>query len=700
MVTTTRPLYGRAELERLLAPRSIAIVGVSQKPDGFGNRTLANMDAFQGEVYIVNPKYGELEGRKCYPSLAALPQSPDCVVVALPREGVEGMLRQCVEVKAGGAILYASGFGETGKPERQAEQDRLVEIARAGNVRLLGPNCIGIVNNLVGAGAQFQPEFRSVNKPGGRIGIVSQSGALGYSLGQGAMHGTIATHIFASGNSCDVDVCDLASYLLEVPECRAVAFLFEGAKDPGRLLALGKKSLAVGKPIVTFKMGTGESGAAAARSHTGTLAGSAAAYRAAFQRGGFIAAAGFEEVMEHAAFLAKAPKPRGAGVGVMATSGGAAVMAADVAEDLGMPMPQPGKAAAKILRAEIPDFGSARNPCDVTAQVLTNPDSFKACADAMLADPAYGAMIVPVVTSAAGLTEARVPLMSEFAARHGKPICIVWLTEWREGPGAELYEKDPHVARFGSMRSCFGAIRAWQEWHALRAGAQEAQKRLSRATKVLPAGKKILAEKEAKKILAKYGIRCVPELAVKSAEDAVKAASRLGYPVVLKADSPKIAHKTEAGAVALDLRDAGAVRAACKAMKVAKGAFLVQPMLKGGIELVVGTKRDPQFGPLLLVGLGGVLVEVMRDTATSLAPVGKAEALRMLRRLRGFRLLEGYRGAPAAHLDALCEAIARISELAADHRDRIEELDVNPLLARADGAVALDALIVLREGKA
>jgi len=696
LATTSRPLYARADLERLLAPRSIAIVGVSQRENGFGNRTLANMDAYGGEVFVVNPKYESLAGRRCYPSLAALPRSPDCVVIALPREATEEALRQCVAVKAGGAILYASGYGETGKPERLAEQERLARIARDGGVRLLGPNCIGIANNLIGAGALFQPEYASVRRPDGRIGIVSQSGALGYSLAQGAMHGTAATHVFAAGNSVDVDVCDLASYLVEVPECGAVAMLLEGVRDPARLLALGDKALAAGKPIVAFKMGTGEGGAAAAQSHTGTLAGSAQAYRAAFRRGGFVAAPGLEDVMELAAFLAKAPAPRARGVAVMATSGGAAVMAVDTAEDLGVPMPQPGEAAAKVLREAIPDFGSPRNPCDVTGQVLNNPDSFRVCCEAMLSDPAYGVMIVPTVLSAKGLTEARVPVMSELAAKLGKPVCNVWLSEWREGPGAEAYERDPRVARFGSMRGCIAAIAAWQEWHDARALSRKTEPRVSEFSDLsgsLSNRGRNLGERESKELLRTYGVRCVEERQARDAEGAVQAAEALGYPVVLKADAD-LAHKTEAGAVALDLRDAQAVRAACAAMRLEKRGFLVQPMMRGGVELVVGAKRDPQFGQLLLVGLGGVLVEVMKDVQVSLAPVGRAGARRMLERLRGFRLLRGYRGTPAADLEAVCEAIARISELAADQSGRIAEIDVNPLLARADGAFALDALIV------
>jgi acyl-CoA synthetase (NDP forming) len=402
--------------------------------------------------------------------------------------------------------------------------------------------------------------------------------------------------------------------------------------------------------------------------------------------------------MELAAFFAKAPAPRAQGVAVMATSGGAAVMAADVAADLGVPMPQPGPAAARVLRDSIPDFGSARNPCDVTGQVLNNPDTLRVCCAAMLSDPAYGILVVPTVTSARGLTGERVPILTELARAHDKPICTVWLTEWREGPGADIYEEDPRVARFGSMRSCFGAISAWHDWHERRGRACGQERRVSPApflSRSIFDGRDVLAEREAKIVLKEYGIRCVPERRAKNAEQAVRAAEEIGYPVVLKADAD-IAHKTEAGAVKLDLRDAAAVRAACAAMTVAKEGFLVQPMMGGGVELVIGARRDPQFGPLLLVGLGGVLVEVMRDTAVSLAPVGRIEARRMLERLRGFRLLAGFRGTPAADLDAVCEAMARVSELAADCADRIEEIDLNPVLARPDGAVALDALIVLR----
>ncbi|MBC7804517.1 MAG: acetate--CoA ligase family protein, partial [Candidatus Parcubacteria bacterium] len=296
------------------------------------------------------------------------------------------------------------------------------------------------------------------------------------------------------------------------------------------------------------------------------------------------------------------------------------------------------------------------------------------------------------------VSSARAGAIAAMAREQPKPVSVVWVSEWLLGPGSEGYESDDKVALFRSLDRCYAAIAAWQRWHENQEDRENKSiaPRLSSRIPDFRAGRKILGEKEAKQVLARYGIRSAPERTARSADEAVSAAAELGYPVVLKADGD-IAHKTEAGAVKLDLRDEAALRAACSAMTAATDGFLVQPMLKGGVELVVGIKRDPQCGPVLLVGLGGVLVEIMNDAVLALAPVDKQEARRMLERLKGYKLLLGYRGAPAADLDAVCEAIVRLSEFAVDFADDIEEIDVNPLLARPDGAVALDALIVLRQ---
>ena len=692
--TTLRPIYTRAQLERLIAPKSIAIVGASPRAGSFGLRTLENLAHFRGPIWPVNAKYPKIGEHACYPSLAALPGKPDLVALVVPREGVEAALMEAAAAGAGGVVVYASGYGEMARAEGATAQRRLADIARAARMPVLGPNCMGLVNHQLGVGVSFIPEYSKMPRALGPIAFVSQSGALGYCLAQAAERGVGYRYFFSVGNSSDVDVADLIGAMAEDPEVRAVACLFEGVPDARRLLEAGARAREAGKPVIVYKLGVSEDGAAAARSHTGSMAGSAAAFRALFERAGFVPVDNYEALVEYAKFFAAAGKPLARGVAVVSGSGGAGIIAADMAARHGVPMPQPGENTTAVLRSVVPEFGAARNPCDPTGQVLSVPESYNKCCQALLDDPQYGVLLCAMSVASRETGPKRSADIAALARSQPKAIAVAWVSEWLQGPGSEAYEADDKVGLFRSMDRCYAAIAAWQRWHAHQP-VQEP--RLStRNSFSFPREKNVLGEREAKAVLGKYGIQSAPERQAKNADEAVKAAAELGYPVVLKADGD-IEHKTEAGAVKLDLRDGSAVRAACAAMTAAKNGFLVQAMVKGGVELVVGVKRDPQCGPVLLVGLGGVLVEVLRDTALALAPVGKMEARRMLERLRGYKLLQGYRGAPAADLDAVCEAIARISEFAADYADEVEEIDVNPLLARPDGAVALDALIVLRK---
>ncbi len=689
-----RPIYTRAQLDRLIAPKSIAIVGASPRAGSFGLRTLENLAHFRGAIWPVNAKYPKIGAHECFPSLAALPGKPDLVALVVPREGVEAALTEAAAAGAGGVVVYASGYGEMAREEGAAEQRRLAAIAQAARMPMLGPNCMGMVNHELGVGVSFIPEYAKMPRTLGPIAFVSQSGALGYCLAQAAERGLGYRYFFSAGNSADLDVADLIGAMAEDPGVRAIACLFEGVPDARRLLEAGAKAKAAGKPVIVYKLGVSDDGAAAARSHTGSMAGSAAAFRALFERAGFVAVEDLEALVEYAKFFAAAGKPQARGVAVVSGSGGAGIIAADMAARHGVPMPQPLEKTTAVLRSVVPEFGAARNPCDPTGQVLSVPESYNKCCQALLDDPQYGVLLSAMSVSSRETGPKRSMDIAALARSQPKAIAVAWVSEWLQGPGSEAYEADDRVGFFRSMDRCFAAIAAWQRWH-----AQQPVREIRLSTRISfssPGEKKMLGEREAKAILGKYGIRSAPERLAKSADEAVKAAQELGYPVVLKADGD-IEHKTEAGAVKLDLRDEAALRAACAAMTAAKNGFLVQSMVKGGVELVVGVKRDPQCGPVLLVGLGGVLVEVLRDTALALAPVGKLEARRMLESLKGYKLLQGYRGAPAADLEAVCEAIARISEFAADHADAIEEIDVNPLLALSDGAVALDALIVLRD---
>jgi len=708
-----RAPYRPDEMARLVRPRSVAVVGVSEREAAFGNRVVANLGAFDGRVYLVNAKYPALGGRPCFPSVEALPEIPDCVVVAAGREAVEPVVAQCAACGVGAVVVLASGYAETAKPERVAAQSRLAAIAQAADMRLVGPNTIGLVNYAIGAGLTFSavPD-RAPLRPHA-IGIVSQSGSLGFSLAQGMMRGLSVSHVLSAGNSCDVDVADHVAYLASDPSCRAVACVFEGMAHPIRMIAAAELAWQAAKPLVVYKMATGAAGAQAALSHTSSLAGSEAAYRAAFARTGVVQVDTLEALVEAAAFFAKAPAPRARGVAVIATSGGAAIMAADKAERHGVALPQPAPETAAVLAAWVPEYGSTRNPCDVTAQVITEPGGLLACTDALLADPAYGALVTWHAYAYASAT-ARLPVFSQAAAAHGKIVCNVWAPEWLEGPGAFETESDPHLALFHSMDRCFAVLAAWHRRAALRHTPRAAQSRFSRAgakseavalLRAVP--RATLTEHEAKQVMALYGVPVVSERLVREPGAAVAAAAALGFPVVLKSESPDVPHKTEAGMVHLNLRDASEVERAYQAILDAAAAMaprpglhgvLVQPMAPKGIEVMVGARDDPQFGPVVVVGLGGVFVEVLQDIALAPAPVGLDEALAMLRSLKGAALLRGFRGTAPVDLARLAEVVCRISELAADAEGMIAELEVNPFICAGDRIVAVDALIVKKTG--
>jgi acyl-CoA synthetase (NDP forming) len=698
----SRAAYTRTELSRLIAPRSVAIVGASPRAGSFGMRTLENLAHYSGAVYPVNSKYERVGERACYASLAALPQPPDCVVLVVPREGVEAALEEAAAARAGGIIVFASGYGEMDRADAGRSQGRLAEIARAAKMPMMGPNCMGLVNHALGAGLSFIPEYARVPRNPGGIAVVSQSGALGYSLAQAWDRGVGMRYFFSAGNSADVDVADLVAAMAEDPDVRAIACLFEGAPSAARMREAGERARRAGKPVVVFKLGTSEDGAAAARSHTGSLAGSAVAWRALFDRAGFVTVEDFEALVETAGFLAVAGRPLARGVAAISGSGGAGVMAADKAAVHGVPMPQPLPDTVAKLRAIVPDFGAARNPCDPTGQVINVPASFSGCCEALLADPQYGALVVPSTVAVRETANDRVPQMAALARSQPKPVVLVWLSEWLQGPGSAEYEKDDRIPVFHSMERCFSAIAAWQAL-AERKMPGAASPRLSlpdaatKARKLLGASGSTLTESEAKRVLAAYGVPVVEERLAKSVEEALAAAKALGFPVAMKAESPTILHKTELGVVKLGIADDKALqRAYGEILAAAKGhelrGVLVQPMI-AGVEVIVGARVDPVVGPLVVVGSGGVLVELMQDSVAALAPVTREEALAMLQRLKGYRLLTGFRGSAPVDLGVLAEAIARVSELAADLAGEIEELDVNPLRCGPRGTFAVDALI-------
>lgn len=708
----SRSLYRPDQLARVFAPRSIAVVGASTNPSAFGSITLANIAGpgrFRGPVWAVNAKYERLGDAPCYPSIAALPETPDCVFVAVPREATEAVLLECARRSVGGVVLFASGFAETGLAERVQSQQRLIDIARDADLRVLGPNCVGFMNYGLGVIGTFGTASYKGAPPPQAIGLVSQSGAVGAALAQAQEHGLALSHMLTCGNASDIDVADQVAYLAADPGCRAIACLFEGMAEPERFLQAAAMCRAAGKPLVVHKLGTSERGAEAAVSHTGSVAGSQAAYRAAFERAGVVMVDEVEALLDTCSFFAKAPPPKARGVAVAAVSGGACIMLADQAENSGIALPHPQPETMAVLERLIPEYGAPGNPCDMTAQVLSTPQVLGECFEALMADPQYGALVVPHTYAYAPAT-ARIEIMGRAAAAHGKIACAVWLTQHLEGPGTVETERSPHVALFRSMRHCMAALAAWHRHAdtlaalavppADRSSPQQAREQAAALIEASPNA--TLTEREGKQVLALYGVPVVSDTLVQSADEAVSAAARLSMPVVLKVESPDIAHKTEAGVVRLNLHSSEDVRAAfeqvlANARRVEPPAriagVLVQPMVPQGTEMMIGARVDPQFGPLIVVGLGGIFVELLKDTALQQAPVDRRQALAMLSSLKAQAVLQGFRGAEPVQLERLADVIVRVSEFAADQRERVAELDLNPLICAGERIVAVDALI-------
>ncbi|WP_203071095.1 acetate--CoA ligase family protein [Falsiroseomonas ponticola] len=702
-----RTPYPHAALRRLLHPGSLAIIGASPREGSFGLRTLRNLRGFAGAVHPVNPRYESIEGTPCFPTLAALPSVPDCAIVALGRDQAEQTIADCIAAGVGGVILYASGYAETQRPELIALQGRLAAMVAGTGTRLLGPNCLGATNYAIGARMMFgrMPEPRAMD--GAAIGIVTQSGSVSMALAQAMERGVAVSHAIPVGNACDVGIADLIAYLAEDETCRAIAAVFEGVEHPRQLAEAAALAARAGKPLVIHKMASSEQGAEAALSHTGALAGNHAAYRAILEAAGAVMVESLDAVMETARFLAKAGRPRGHGVGVVLASGGFGVAAADAAAAAGVPLPQPEGITAETLRAHVPEFGAARNPCDVTAMALNDDTAFEASAGAFLADPAYACLMV-IYPYADPFGATRFEGWKRLAARHGKPIACYWASEWLEGEGVRRLEAEPGIATFRSLPRLFAAIGAWLRRDA-EAGAAlpptPPDIRQAAATALRTAPDRVLAERAAKALLAPYGIPVVPERLAHSAAEAVAAATALGFPVALKAESPDIPHKTEAGVIRLNLADAASVQAAFDAVMEKAllattadriAGVLVQPMVPRGVEMLMGARIDPAFGPLVAFGFGGVMAELLRDTALLPAPFTPEAAAAALRRLNGAALLDGFRGSPAVDIPALAGTLSRFSRFVADQAELVQEIDVNPLICLGQSITAVDALVVRR----
>lgn len=695
-------------IDRMLNPRSIAIVGASPK-GGYGGRLLnAVMRAKDRiRIYPVNPNYEEINGLRAYHSIADLPEAPDLVGVVVAYNRVLDVLQECHAKKAGSAVIISAGFAERGTDAGLALQKKVAAFARDTGFHFTGPNCLGIAN--VRDDIWATASSRTLGGLTGHIGLVCQSGATAFGpfLLRAVDSGIGLSHIISTGNEIDLDFSDFARYLVEDADTRVIAGFVEGFKDVGKFIEVAKLAAERGKPIVLIKIGRSESGARAARSHTAAMTGADALYDAVFRQYGVIRVQDYDELLEVSQLLASARKPKKPGVAVVSHSGGISSLTADMLGQAGLDLPALTERARDGINGILKDFGWAANPADVTG--FARRDEFAQIMDFLIEEPEVGTLVI--ASAGAGNQVDQVIALSE---RTDKNVAFFW-TSGRGDQTSLPKLKSAKIPIFYSPEKLARGLKSLADYHAWR------DSRARRAPAPTPAlsavqeqavaglralGRASLSESEAKQVIAAWGIAGPREIPTQSAGAAVEAADRLGYPVAIKVDSPDILHKTEAGVVRLGISNTEEVRRAYdevigNARRHAPTAnilgVLVQEMVTGGVETIAGIKYDAQLGPMLLFGSGGVMVEVYNDAALRHCPIDKPEALAMIGEVKGAKLLRGFRGKPPADIDALADALVSISQLAVQLEGRIEELDVNPLMVLPEGrgVRALDALLVL-----
>lgn len=706
-------------LKPMLEPESIAVIGASPDVAKMGGRCVKYLlkHRFPGRIYPVNPRYQELQGLACYPSVTALPETPDLALVILPGHLVPGILEECVQKGVPSALVLSSGFAEVGG-EGAARQRVLQELARRSGMRICGPNCNGIINVTKSAAISSIPTLEHEMVPG-PVGLITQSGGIGFgSLWLRAMERRLGFSMLVStGNEADADSGEFLEYMVHDPDTRVILMILEGIRNPQSFLRAADLARAHRKPVVVLKLGQSESGARVSQSHTASLTGSAVVQETLFRQKGIIQVKDLDEMLDVATLLSFGRVPPSRRLAIMSPSGGAAVLAADKCDELGLELPDFSPRTKERLAAVLPDFGNISNPLDLTAQAVADPSLYEKCL-AILAEDENTDIVAPVLTVAFSYRDFAARIVQVFR-QVNKPIVTLATGGGILEPGhGEL--DDGHAPLFPSITSGLKAIAALCHFGAGTAvGAEETaaaratpEARAVRdgspvAARLRQRGRRVLTEDEAKLLLADYGIPVTQETLVTDADAAVAAARRLGGPVALKGVSAKILHKTDAGIVRLNLQSDDEIRAAYDDIVRAARAYdpaadldgvLVQEMVPKGTEVIIGINNDPQFGPVLLFGLGGIFVEVFGDVSRRVLPILRRDAEEMVREIRGYKILQGFRGAPPADVDAIVDALLSVARLASDHAEWIEEIDINPLMVfpAGQGLKAVDALMITK----
>lgn len=689
----TQPDAARA-LDGLFNPKSIAVIGATEKKGVVGRTVIENLQAtgFPGAIYPVNPRRDTILGLKAYPTIGAIGQPVDLAIIITPARTVPAVMAECVYAHVQYGIIISAGFKEAG-PAGLALEEQVAEQARRGGLRFIGPNCLGVVNVHASLNATFAPSV----PPAGRISMISQSGALCVAiLDWAASIGLGMNKVVSFGNKADLNEVDFLRAFAADPDTHVVAAYLESITEGDRFLEVAEEIASV-KPVVVLKVGVTPAGAKAASSHTGSLAGADMAYWAAFKRSGVIRAEHLEALFDYALAFATQPLPAGKRLAIITNAGGPGIMAADAAELCDLQLLPPTAETQARLRKVLPATAALGNPIDVIGDA--EPQRYIETLRLVQQDDNVDGILVVVIP--ANMTDP-LELAKQLHATHdgSKPLLTAFMGG-KEVRAARDYLMQAGIPDYPAPNRAVGAFKAMSDYAAWRARPPRVVTRFPvnrrRVDRVIQwqmrSGVEQVGEVEAKEILRAYDFNVLDGFLAREPDEAVEAAERIGYPVVLKISSPDIIHKSDLGGVRVNLSNAEQVRDAFDLMMLRvqrrapkahiRGAF-VEKMGRKGREVILGMTRDPQFGPMLMFGLGGIFVEVMKDITFYLAPITAEEAMQMLKGTRSYALLQGARGQAPVDLEAIANALQRISQLTTDY-PQIMELDVNPFIVSEVG---------------
>ena len=693
--------------ERLFHPRGIAIIGASGDMTRIGGHPLKALQkaGYKGGIFPINPRYREIAGLACYPSCAAIPAPCDMAIVAVPAAMVAQAIRDCGAAKIAFAVVLTAGFRETGAEGAKLEAE-LKAVAAEANVRLIGPNCQGLLSLQERVWAVFGSVSEETELQPGGVSCAFQSGGFGYAIVNLAeAQGVGFRYCVSSGNETDIAMPELLSAFLDDPGTQIAFGVMEGTPRPRDLLALGQKSMATGKPVLIWKSATTESGAKAAQSHTANMTGRADLYRAAFRQSGLIEVGDVEPIVDIAKLVAHGRMPAGNRVGVLSISGGSGIVFADRAAQAGLLLPEFSDVTLQALRKIIPAFGSINNPADVTAGIFNNMALLTSTIEIVLADPGIDQLCILLASiPGAPATRAAEAIVAATKTTQ-KPIHVGW--SGRRAKSEDAYRL-LEAARVAVIPTPVRLAEAAGKLARFVGDRKRLQSRPTPDPLHVPAGLDLprigaaLDEARSKALLAQFGLPITREVLVPVGGDVQAAVKGINPPFAVKVVSADIAHKSDVGGVRLNLPgeavEAAAVEVIANARKARPDAQIegvIVAEMAQGIEVLVGVVNDPGFGPTVALGLGGVMTEILGDVVYRIAPFGIEVAREMIGDVKATRLFDGYRGAPAADKEALARFLVTVSGMAVALDDRLLELDINPVFVSATGAVAADALVVL-----